>query len=168
MKVYQQNVCRGDKGWTLIECLIYLALFFLVGWLAFEAFYRTWDHTRALNRGADEIAATLKAGEQWRADVRAAVAAPETVEQGDSKVFRLRQKGREVNYVFRTNTVVREVEGLPPVVLLANVKACAIEKEQRRQVLALKCEIELKTRQKSAHVRPLFTFTAVSGEAARR
>jgi hypothetical protein len=102
---------------------------------------------------------TLKGGERWRADVRAAVGAPELSEDG--RALRIRQRYGEVNYHFDGNTVWRESDD-QRVAFLKSVKSSRLIADQRQHVRAWRWELELASPQKVVRVRPLFTFQAVS------
>jgi len=71
------NLRRSNRssGMLFLECLVYIGVFFVLTGLAFEAFYAGWDHHRNLDRNVTDIVRTLRAGERWRADVRAATGA---------------------------------------------------------------------------------------------
>ena len=56
----------------LLECLVYIAVLAVVLVVTMRGFYRCWDNSKALRHNADDIILVLHAGEQWRADVRAA------------------------------------------------------------------------------------------------
>ena len=55
-----------------MECLVYIAVFAILLGSGTAAFYFCWDHSKALIYATDDIASALRAGERWRADVRAA------------------------------------------------------------------------------------------------
>ena len=70
---------RGARAWqargfSLLECVIYIALFAVVVGLGIASFFHCRDSAESLRRTADDIVVTLKAGERWREDVRRAVA----------------------------------------------------------------------------------------------
>ena len=69
-----QNIsrARGASGVLLIECLVYVFVFAILLGGATTVFYFCWDHSRAVIFTTDDIASALRAGERWRADVRAA------------------------------------------------------------------------------------------------
>ncbi len=64
---------------SLLECLVYVAVLFVIFAVAGPAHVRVLDHTRQMRRVAADIARALDAGERWRADVRAATAPPRLV-----------------------------------------------------------------------------------------
>ncbi len=63
---------RRRSAVMLIECLVYIAVFAILTGIGLASFYFCWDHTRATIYAADEVESALRAGEAWRADVRAA------------------------------------------------------------------------------------------------
>ena len=62
----------GQRGYLLIEALVYIAVIVALLGVAYAAMYRCIDRSIALRRNADDITSALHAGERWRADVRAA------------------------------------------------------------------------------------------------
>ena len=158
---------RRQAAITLIECLTYLVLFFIVTGLAFAAYYQMEEQTRGLNRNAEDINAALHAGERWRADMRLATAAPR-IENGNE--IHIAQKAGEVRYAFRDGGVWRQGTGAPSAVLvLDRVKSSSMQAERQQRVTAWRWEVELQSRRRiEASVRPLFSFTAVPGKEAAR
>jgi len=63
---------RRQAGILLIECMVYIFVFAILLGIGTAAFYFCWDHTRAVIFTASEVESVLRAGEGWRADVRAA------------------------------------------------------------------------------------------------
>ncbi len=61
------------RGFTLIECMIYIVVLAVVMGLGFSAFYRFLENWRDLARSSEDILQVLKAGELWRADIRSTV-----------------------------------------------------------------------------------------------
>ena len=72
MKTRGKEQTAGPRGFTLLECLAYLAMIVIALGLAITAFNDCWDKSNALRRNADDIVRALHAGDRWRADVRAA------------------------------------------------------------------------------------------------
>jgi hypothetical protein len=153
---------KAAKGMMLMDCLVYLAMFFVIVALAFNVFYTCWDNSRNLRRAADEIAGTLKAGERWRAEVRNASAALQTENSDAGQILRIPQKSGEVDYRFFDDAVWRRNGASGEwTKVLPKIKASRMGADQRREVTAWKWEVELVTRRKGAHIVPLFTFEAV-------
>lgn len=153
----------GLSGFTLLECMVYVGVLFVIFSLAIAAFIRTSDNSRHLTENSAAILRALRAGEQWRADVRAATAAPRSEEIAQGTRLHLPLTGGEVTYFFNTNSVWRA--GAVPAatnLVLAGVKSSRMMGERRRGVTAWRWELELAAPQKTARVKPLFTFQAVA------
>lgn len=161
MKPHPPSHPARTAGTSLIECLVYIAVFGLLLGLATAAFYFCWDNTRAMMGTTDKIEAALRAGERWRADVRSATG-PVSVEwAGDSETVRIPEGSREIVYHFNQGTLRREQNpsASQPFVLEA-VRASAMYTESRNGVIACRWELELAPVRK-AHPHPLrFTFEA--------
>jgi len=149
-------VCR-TLGITLIECLLYIALFFVVASLAFASYFRVHDETRALSRNTDDIIRAMQAGERWRADVRAATTKPVI----ENDVLRLKTRSGDVLYLLRDGTVSRQAGQSKAVPVLERVKRSTVQADPRQHVTAWRWELELQPRRAQTSVHPLFTFTAV-------
>ena len=146
---------------TLIECLVYISVLGVILAVAGVVYARVLDHTRQLRRVAGDIARALDAGERWRADVRAATAAPRLVEEGALQALHLPQSGAEVVYFFDGSNVVRRVgtDGTwQP--FLPRVRAARFVADPRAQVNAWRWDLELAPGPRAPRVPPLFTFTA--------
>jgi hypothetical protein len=157
---------RNERGVTLIECLVYISLVFVILGMATVAFYRCFDNMKALRRNADDITQALNAGELWRADIRAATRPVQFEAEG--RVLRIPQRDREVAYKFADTQVLRRTGADADwVVLLPKVETSRMESVRRIQTSAWQWELELKSLRQPATVRPLFTFTAVPGPTAQ-
>ena len=149
---------KTSRGYSLIECLVYIAVLAVVLNLSFLAYFRYSQHSNSLRRNADDIILTLHAGERWREDVRASTALPHAVANG--AVFP--QRSGEVAYIFEDETVWRQTSHTR-VAVLKHVKASAMSDDSRPHVDAWRWEVELASPKKNVFVRPLFSFTAVTG-----
>ena len=153
------------RGYFLMEALVYIGLVMVVLGTAFAVMFRCVENSVVLSRNAEDVAAALRAGERWRADIRNA---REGVRFGDAEdgptVILATEKG-EINYAFRTNTILRRIGDGPWVKQLSNVKSSEMQPDQRRMVTNWVWNIELLPRTKgyikAGRVRPLFTFMAV-------
>jgi hypothetical protein len=152
-----QVLQRRQRAFSLMECVVYIALFIFVAGMAFGAFYTMWDQTRAVTANTADIARTMQAGERWRADIRNAVALPQL---DDSNTLRLNTKSGIVRYQVRKSELWRESAGREFLVT-DRVHASSMQRDQRGNVVAWRWELELKPNRKKSAVRPLFTFTAV-------
>ena len=148
----------------LVECLLYTALFLVVATIAALAYYRVDVETRALDRNSDDIVRVVKAGEQWRADIRAAITSPQKV----NDTVKLTTKSGDVLYALTNGVIWRQVGQGRAVPWLERVKESNMERQTRQHVTAWDWELELQTKRAQASVRPLFTFTAVPANEAPR
>jgi hypothetical protein len=140
----------------------------LVLGLAYAAFYRTMGNWQSLSRNSADIVRTMQAGERWRADVRSATAAPRVVESDQETTFHVPQAEGEILYAFRNGAVFRRApSNLDWLPLLPKVKRSQMQIDQREHVTAWRWEVELQTAQTAAHVKPLFTFQAVTANKPR-
>jgi type II secretory pathway component PulJ len=156
----------GAAGFSLMECLAYLAVFFVVLGVAFAAYYQMDEQSRGLSRNSAEIVRAMQAGERWRADVRAATNA---VQLQENQEFRLSNSSGDVSYFFRDGAVWRQgTKDRLSVLVLAPVKLSAMQLDTRAQVSAWRWDVELKTKRTNTTTRPLFTFLAVPGTEVAR
>ena len=161
LRVHSSNNRSHRRAATLIECLVYIGVFATILGVATIAFYRCYDHMRALRRNADDITRVLHIGELWRADVRMAVRQP-TVNDAD-QTLHISHKNGAVDYRFDENQILRRASADTQwTSVLTNVSNSQIRPEQQCGVAAWRWEIELKALRKPARVQPLFTFTAVA------
>ena len=154
---------RQSRGFTLVECVVYMALFAVVAGLGIAAFFHCRDSAESLRRTADDIVLTLQAGERWREDVRQAVAPLLFVEADGEQQVVIPQKTNRVAYRFSKQAVWRRTDtNAAWVPLLPKVKQSRMERDARAHVTAWRWEVEIKSRRPEARLRPLFTFEAVS------
>ena len=149
---------KSKRGYTLIECLVYIVVLAVVLNLSFDAYYRYDQHTRNLRQNANDIVRILIAGERWRNDVRASTAPPHAIENGVA----IPQRAGEIAYVFADGAVWRQTSKRR-VAVLKQVKVSIMSDDSRSHVNAWRWELELASPQKAVRVRPLFSFTAVAG-----
>ena len=149
---------KSARGYSLIECLVYIAVLAVVLNLSFSAYYRYDLHTRSLRRNADDITRALRAGERWREDVRTATAPPHVIANG----LAIPQSTGEVAYTFADNAIWRQI-GTSRVSVLKDVKASAMLDDPRPRIKAWRWELELASPGKAVLVRPLFSFIALPG-----
>jgi len=152
--------CRC-RGVSLIECLVYIAVFGILVGIGTAVFYFCWDHTRAVVLTANEVESTLRAGERWRADVRGATGkiTVETTPAGETmripigeKEIYYRQTGGELRREQQPAQVSR--------LLLEKVHTSTFITDPRASAIAWRWELELTPRRKEAHFPLLFTFEA--------
>jgi hypothetical protein len=155
---------RSASGYLLVEYMIYLAMLAVIMEVAFGGFYRFFENSHSLARNGDDIIHALKAGELWRSDIRQAIAAPELVNEPGLVACEIPQRTNRVAYIFADHSVWRKDGDGRPVEILAKVKEARVVSDRRHAVIAWRWEIELLTRRKNVHLRPLFTFEAVPGQ----
>jgi hypothetical protein len=150
-----------NAAYLMTEALVYIGVLFLLLGVGYAAMYRCVNNSIALRRNADDIARTLRAGEQWRADVRSATSPGRWETTDNGRILRLPGKRAEVAYRFSEGAVLRHVGSAPWLPLLTKVKSSKMEADPRQNVTAWRWELELEPQIKSGRVRPLFTFIAV-------
>jgi hypothetical protein len=152
---------KNQRALTLIECLVYMTVMFIILGLAFTAFYQCQTNAIALQRNAAEIARTIRAGEQWRNDVRQSPGLS-YLDQDGIKFIQLPATNGEVAYVFSGSNIWRKLAGKDQwVVFLENVKASEMKMEKRNDLTVCSWDLELKEHHQKSRVKPMFSFLAV-------
>ncbi len=142
--------------------LVYMSVLIVIIGVGYTALYRCMDNSNALRRSADDIANALHAGEDWRADVRAAGVKVEVETTPDEQILHLPGTRGDVSYRFAKHAISRRLNNNDWSPLLANVEASTFLADARTNVTAWRWEIELQTRTKKfGSMKPLFTFLAV-------
>jgi len=161
-----------QDAYFLIEVLVYIAVVVALLGAAYSAMYHGIDSSIALRRNADEITGALHAGELWRADVRSATSQPRLESTEAGQLLYLDGTRGAIAYRFTTNTVFRRLGEGVWVRLLPRVRSSTMTSDPRQRVTAWRWELELQPRQtgsvKPSRIRPLFTFTAVPGQASSK
>lgn len=153
---------RRQSGIMLVDCMVYLATFFVVATLAFAALHRAWAAHRSIKRSAEDIAAAVRAGEQWRADLRGASGPLEVSDQAGATWLRVPHGDGLIVYAFYQSTIYRFTSDRPnPVPLIQHVAESDMAPDRRGDVTPWRWELELKPSHAKARLRPLFTFLAV-------
>jgi len=125
------------------------------------AFYFCWDHSRAVIFATDDIAAALRAGERWRADVRGATSTISVEPTATGEVVRIPETGSEIVYRFAAGEVRREIATAKISRLaLPKVKTSEMKRELRDGVTAWQWELELAPRRHETYLPLRFTFEA--------
>ncbi len=152
----------SERGVMLTECLVYLAVVLVVVSAGLAVFYQVLEYSIRLRRNADDIVRVLRAGEQWRADVRSA-SGPLVLERGRAGfALQIPQPNGQIAYVFLTNVVVRCTEADDRCrTILAGVKCSSFHQDPRGSFNSWRWELELASPMKAVRVRPQFTFSAV-------
>jgi hypothetical protein len=152
---------KGSAGVLLIECIVYIALFALIVGLGMATFFLFWDNSKALMYATDDIAAALRAGERWRADVRSATGKITVETNGQAEVLRIPCGTNAILYTFDGGEVHRQIASSQFLEsLLPTVRASQMLIDKRGAVSAWRWELELKQRRKEAHLPLMFTFEA--------
>jgi hypothetical protein len=152
---------RGKSGILLVECLVYIAVFAILLGGATTVFYFCWDHSKALIYTTDDIASALRAGERWRADVRAATGKISVEMTATGEVVKIPEGGKEILYRFDSGEVRRRISSSEfSQLLLPKVKTSQMKLDARDAVNAWRWELELAQRRKETHLPLLFTFEA--------
>ena len=163
----QASACRRGtlkrelqpRGFTVIECLVYIGVYVALLGFATFAFYRCYDHMKGMRRNSEDIISAVQAGEAWRNDVRQATKPP-VFERAD-QTLRIQRSDKEISYRFADGRVLRQSgAGAPWNVLLPRVQSSEMQADLRAHVAAWRWELELQSQQRNARVRPLFTFVA--------
>ena len=162
--------CR-ESGILLIECLTYLAVWFVVTGLALTTFYRAWENSRSLARYTEDMARALKTGERWRAEVRQATGPLKLVSEPGipDQALHIPGAGGEIVYFCTGTNLLRRVgEAGPWTVLLPAVKTSRMLPDARSPVVSWRWELELASSPKRpTRLRPLLSFQAVPGPKAK-
>jgi Tfp pilus assembly protein PilE len=140
------------RGYTLIECVTYIAVLATVLMLAYPVFHRGAKGCADLRRNAEQIVQATRAGERWREDMRHATG-PVRLE---GEALRIPQGGVEIVYSFDSATVRRGGAEV-----LRGVKSSRMRSDQRQRVVAWRWEVELASVESPPRMRPLFSFTTV-------
>ena len=152
---------RYRAGIMLVECITYIAVFFILTGVATGAFYLSWDHSKALISATDDIIAALQAGERWRADVRASGGTIRIEKTPAGQVVSIPEGGKEIVYRFSSGGVRRQVgtDGFSAL-LVPRVVSSEMTLDRRGDVRAWRWELQVAQRRKETHLPLLFTFEA--------
>ena len=152
---------RRTAGILLIECLVYLAVFAVLTGVGLAAFYVCWDHSQALVAATDDIASALRAGERWRADVRAATGKISVETNAAGELLRIPRGKDEVFYSYHNGAIRRKLASAKVSELLfAKVNSSQMRMENRAGVTAWRWELEVALRRPDTQLPLLFTFEA--------
>lgn len=158
------------RGYSLTECLVYIAASFVLLGVGFVAMQRCIDNSVLLRRNAHDIARAVHIGEVWRADIRKAEQVSWSESEG-ARVLQIQMQTNRVDYRFSDGAVQRRVEPGPWGQVLDRVKDSSMRAAPRQKVNAWCWELELEPTKRSAvqasRIRPLFTFVAVPETKAK-
>ncbi len=151
-----------SRGITLIECLAYIVLLGAITGVAMVALGRLWATTGRMARSGDSLAAALRAGERWRADVRDArgpiVAMP------DGTGCRIPAASGAIEWRWRDGLVWRRAME-SDAVWLGPVVVSTMASEARDGVQAWRWEFLLAPESAKSRFEPWHCFVAVPGGA---
>jgi hypothetical protein len=153
----------GQRGLSLIECIVYIGLLMIVVGMASVLFFRGLDGFRALRTYTEDMAAALNLGEAWRADLRTATATPQVQTDSAATVMQLVTPDGPVTWRFDGFTVVRDDQrGELTKRVLPRVLRSEFHRDTREGVVAWRWELELRKQRPDAPLAPLFTFITVA------
>jgi|SRR5579859_52369 len=157
---------RVPAGYLLIECLVYIAIFAVITGLGLTTFYLCWDNSKALRLTTDDVAAALRAGERWRADIRSATGKITVAHTATGELLRIPCGTDEILYRFTDGKIRRQLasSGFAEPVLNA-VETSQMVKDTRGTVTAWRWELDLKPHRKVTHLPLQFTFEAATKTA---
>lgn len=153
---------RHKSGVSLVECLVYIAVFAILTGIGTATFYLCWNQSKALVYATDDISAALRAGERWRTDIRNANG-PVSIEQTVSgEKVQVPTHDKTIVYHFESGEVRREIPSTrQSELLLPKVISSKMNKETRNGVTAWCWELDLAVRRPETQLPLLFTFEAV-------
>jgi hypothetical protein len=161
MKRHTPSPRRSRAGVTFPECLVYVGALITIATIAFSSLNRLWAVTGRMAGVADDLRDASRAGEQWRADVRAAVAPIQPEDEGRSCVI---QTGAgTVTWFTEVGALWRRTGDLEPSCWVRRIHSCQFSPSPRQQVAALQLDLELVPRSRQPRHPPAFTFLAVPG-----
>jgi Tfp pilus assembly protein FimT len=164
MNIRPTRPAARHPAFTLIEVLVYMALFVVVVGCATRTFFDCCDNAKHLRRNADDIARALDIGERWRADVRGATGPVQLTAGDGAEQFRIPALSGEVTYTFSNGEIRRQAGATVLSTLwLSNVKSSQMQSDMRGRVAAWRWELELKSVRGEPRMRPLFTFECATG-----
>lgn len=156
---------RRPAGILLIECLVYIAVFAILTSVGFAAFYLCWDQSKAVVYATEDIGAALRAGERWRADIRAATGTISMKQHADGQTVQIPEKGKVVIYRFETGEVRRETSASQnSELILSKVQSSRIGSVSGNGVAGYRWELQLAERRPETQLPLLFTFEAAENK----
>ena len=155
-----------SAGILLVECIVYIAVFFVLLGIATSAFYIFWDHSSALVGATSDISFALRAGERWRADVRSATGKISVETNSSGELLRIPSGKDQIFYSFHDGTIRRKLASSDSAqVLFEKVKVSEMETAARGGVAAWRWELELQSPPRQKQTPLAFTFEAATVSA---
>ena len=165
MKLTSTHPVRSQRGISLIQCLVYIAMLGVLISIGGYTVAKAWDQSRGLAHNTDDIQKTLSLGEHWRSDVRAATGRIVSTNSDANQSVIISTRTGEVGYEFRDGQLLRRADKTAPwVCLYETVRGSRMESFTQDGVTAWRWEVELKSSYKKVRIRPQFTFIAVPGK----
>ena len=160
------SCARGQTGYLLLECLVYIVVFAVITGLALATFYLCWDNSKALRLTTDDVAVALRAGERWRADIRGATAKITIENVTAGELLRIPSGTNEIRYRFTAGKIRRQLasSGFDESMLTA-VETSQMVMDTRGTVTAWRWELALKPHLEATHSPLQFTFEAATRTA---
>jgi hypothetical protein len=167
MKLSSSISCaRVQTGYLLLECLVYIAVFAVITGLGLATFYLCWDNSRALRYTTDDIAAALRAGERWRADIRSATGQVIAENTAAGELLHIPCGTNEILYRFTAGEIYRQSASSAFAESMLNaVETSQMVMDKRGPVSAWRWELELKPHREVTHLPLQFTFEAATKTA---
>lgn len=160
-----QNSRQARGGLMLMECLVYLSVWFVIVSVGFGLFYQAYSKSKQLSRNARDIVQTLQTGERWRAEVRATALPPRWVTRAEGEEdldFVLGGEDSWIAYRATGSNILRRTAVDPRwQEVLRGVASSAMVREERAGVVSWRWELEIKPYVLKSQVRPRFSFQAV-------
>jgi hypothetical protein len=163
-QIHRQFRSRSKRqGIALIECMVYIAVVMPILGIGLSLYLKLLSFHRDLDRNADDIARSLKAGEVWRTDIRSAVGPIETTRTDEGRFLIVPTAIGSIRYHFDQQALWRQDElAKSETIFLHSLTECEFIQETRSRVTAWRCEIQLKTKMKTVRIQPKFSFLAVN------
>ena len=165
MKTRSRHARSPEQGIMIVECLVYLSVFFVLSGVAGTCFYRALEATRQLHRQTATIVQVVDAGERWRADVRQAVSTITLAVEGEAQVLRIpTEGGGEVDYRFLSGQLFRRgAADQNWARVLTGLRSTSFQTSEHGGLASWRWELEVTSQLKNVRLRPLFSFQAVAG-----
>ena len=154
---------RNEAGVSLIECLVYVALFAVLLTCATRFFTVVYHHNKAVAKAASYTNAALDAARHWRRDIANAKGEPELIRSERFDVIRIDQaSGGQVSYRVNGTRLERHnsKEWVP---IIRRVASSIMLPDQREHVRAWRWELAMETKSRFLGDPVRFSFTAVPG-----
>lgn len=150
-----------ERGVTLIECMTYFAVLVVVYGCGVAMLHRGMKAHRQFCLNTAQISQVLRAGEQWRIDVRSASG---TLQFDAAKqALTIPTPTGHITYTFKDHQIERR-KNKDSTWQLPGVAKAEFIQENRLQVTAWRWELQLASEHNEPSLPPLFSFTAVTSK----